>query len=130
MLLCPDNDSEFPPIELDNSIIEEELGKKESAKSVRIRNLDSIAQKLDNSVILMFLVVLAGFCYLYNFFALQKSFNLNLNTINFAFMILGLLAHGSPARYAAAVNEGVKSVGCIILPQLNRSADSLFLSYL
>ena len=115
MLLCPDNDSEFPPIELDNSIIEEELGKKESAKSVRIRNLDSIAQKLDNSVILMFLVVLAGFCYLYNFFALQKSFNLNLNTINFAFMILGLLAHGSPARYAAAVNEGVKSVGGIIL---------------
>ena len=63
----------------------------------------------------MFLVVLAGFCYLYNFFALQKSFNLNLNTINFAFMILGLLAHGSPARYAAAVNEGVKSVGGIIL---------------
>ena len=30
-------------------------------------------------------------------------------------MILGLLAHGSPARYAAAVNEGVKSVGGIIL---------------
>lgn len=115
MLLCPDNDSEFPPIELDSSIIEEELRKKESVKAVRIRKLDSIAQKLDNSIILMFLVVLAGFCYLYNFFALQKSFNLNLNTINFAFMILGLLAHGSPARYAAAVNEGVKSVGGIIL---------------
>ena len=84
MLLCPDNDSEFPPIELDSSIIEEELRKKESVKVVGICKLDSVAQKLDNSIILMFLVVPAGFCYLYNFFALQKSFNLNLNTINFA----------------------------------------------
>lgn len=30
-------------------------------------------------------------------------------------MMLGLLAHGSPARYSAAVNEAVKSVGGIVL---------------
>ncbi len=112
MMLVPGKDDEFPPVELDPRMIEEELNKKSTPPAIE---KDSPAQKLDNSIILTLIVVAGGFWYLYNFFAGQKTFNLNLNTINFAFLILGLLAHKSPASYSAAINEAVKSVGGIVL---------------
>ena len=115
-LLSPSKDDKYPPVELDSAIIEAELKRQEKERAGRIKKADrSPAERLDNSVIIMILLVAAGFWYLYNFFAGQQKFNLNLNTINFAFMMLGLLAHGSPARYSEAVGEAVKSVGGIIL---------------
>ena len=115
-LLSPSKDDKYPPVELDSAIIEAELKRQEKERAGRIKKAyRSPAERLDNSVIIMILLVAAGFWYLYNFFAGQQKFNLNLNTINFAFMMLGLLAHGSPARYSEAVGEAVKSVGGIIL---------------
>ena len=115
-LLSPTKDDKYPPVELDSSIIEVELKRQEKDRTERIKKMNkSPAERLDNSVIIMILLVAAGFWYLYNLFAGQKKFNLNLNTINFAFMMLGLLAHGSPAKYSVAVGEAVKSVGGIIL---------------
>lgn len=115
-LLSPNKDDKYPPVELDSSIIEVELKRQEKDRAERIKKMNkSPAERLDNSVIIMILLVAAGFWYLYNLFAGQKKFNLNLNTINFAFMMLGLLAHGSPAKYSVAVGEAVKSVGGIIL---------------
>ena len=115
-LLSPSKNDKYPPVELDSAIIEAELKRQEKERAGRIKKADrSPAERLDNSVIIMILLVAAGFWYLYNFFAGQQKFNLNLNTINFAFMMLGLLAHGSPARYSEAVGEAVKSVGGIIL---------------
>lgn len=115
-LLSPSKNDKYPPVELDSAIIEAELKRQEKERAGRIKKADrSPAERLDNSVIIMILLVAAGFWYLYNFFAGQQKFNLNLNTINFAFMMLGLLVHGSPARYSEAVGEAVKSVGGIIL---------------
>ncbi len=115
-LLSPSKDDKYPPVELDSAIIEAELKRQEKERAGHIKKVDrSPAERLDNSVIIMIFLVAAGFWYLYNFFAGQQKFNLNLNTINFAFMMLGLLAHGSPARYSEAVGEAVKSVGGIIL---------------
>lgn len=115
-LLSPNKDDKYPPVELDSSIIEVELKRQEKDRTERIKKMNkSPAERLDNSVIIMILLVAAGFWYLCNLFAGQKKFNLNLNTINFAFMMLGLLAHGSPAKYSVAVGEAVKSVGGIIL---------------
>ncbi|MGN0838627.1 MAG: short-chain fatty acid transporter [Pyramidobacter sp.] len=119
VLLSPNQDDKYPPVELSPAIIDAELKRHAEAKAARSnrgsKKYESPAQRLDESVIIMLLLVAAGFWYLYNFFVGQKKFSLNLNTINFAFMMLGLLAHGSPARYSAAVNEAVKSVGGIVL---------------
>jgi short-chain fatty acids transporter len=38
-----------------------------------------------------------------------------LNTVNFIFLVMGLLLHRSPASYLAALNEAVKGVSGIVL---------------
>ena len=109
ILMYPNKDDEMPIIEIDPALLLAEGA--EEKKEV----LDTPAKKMDHSLILTGLLVLAGGWVLYDYFSGQPSFNLNLNILIMVFMILGIIAHKTLAGYVTAVNNAVKTSGGIIL---------------
>lgn len=74
----------------------------------------SFAQKLNHSRILNYLLVAAGLAWMMQWFA-SKGFDLNLNILNFSFLMLGLALHGSLQRYTETFASGVRAAAGIIL---------------
>ena len=83
------------------------------------------AEKIENSPILAWIVGLCGLVWIvFNFF-IKKEINgvmygkglngLDLNSVNFIFLILGLLGHGTPIRYVHAVIDAAKGAAGVIL---------------
>lgn len=85
----------------------------EEEKPTQLTN-ERPADKLENSVILAQLVGLMGIAFLVWYFVAGQS-SLNLNIVNFAFLFLGIVLHGRPSRFLAAVHEGVKGAGGIVI---------------
>lgn len=74
----------------------------------------TLADKLENSRTITLIVCLAGFIYIvYHFY--KQGFDLNLNIVNFIFLIVGMLLHGTPIAYVRAITEGTKGCAGIIL---------------
>ena len=83
------------------------------------------AEKIENSPILAWIVGACGLVYLVVYFFLKIEVNgttfgkglngLDLNTVNFLFLILGLLFHGTPIRYVHAVGDAAKGAAGVIL---------------
>ncbi|MBU8906161.1 short-chain fatty acid transporter [Desertibacillus haloalkaliphilus] len=74
----------------------------------------TVATRLDNSKILNYLIVLMGMTWIVIYFS-QNGFNLDLNILNFMFIILGLALHGSPQSYIKAITGGMPSASGILL---------------
>lgn len=74
----------------------------------------TIAERIDESPILSYLIVAAGVLYLGMYFS-EKGFNLTINTVNFIFLIIGLFLHGSPAAYVRAVTHAARSTAGILI---------------
>ncbi|AYC28675.1 short-chain fatty acid transporter [Paenisporosarcina cavernae] len=72
------------------------------------------ASRLEDSYILSMLIGLIGVIYLVWHFA-TRGFDLNINIVNFLFVILGIIFHGTPRNYLAAVANAVKTAGGIII---------------
>lgn len=81
----------------------------------KITKIDSItpADKLERSKIIAFLGVTLGLVFIIQYFFTKGSFDINI--INFIFLFLGLLLHGTPRRYLNAVNDASKNVGGMII---------------
>lgn len=75
------------------------------------------AEKMENSWILSYLVVILGAVYLvYYFINAGNILNaLSLNIVNMIFLILGIAFHKTPIRYVRAITESAASAGGIIL---------------
>lgn len=73
----------------------------------------TLAYRLNNSRVLSLLIGLCGMAYVAMHFV--KGGNLDLNMINFFILFLGVLLLGTPMKYVEKVNEGVKTIGGIIL---------------
>ncbi len=73
----------------------------------------TLAWRLNNSRVLSLLIGLCGMAYVAMHFV--KGGNLDLNMINFFILFLGVLLLGTPMKYVEKVNEGVKTIGGIIL---------------
>lgn len=73
----------------------------------------TLAWRLNNSRILSLLIGLCGMAYVAMHFI--RGGNLDLNMINFFILFLGVLLLGTPMKYVEKVNEGVKTIGGIIL---------------
>lgn len=73
----------------------------------------TFAGRLNNSRILSLLIGLTGMAYVGLHF--YNNGNLDLNMINFFILFLGILLLGTPMKYVEKVNEGVKTIGGIIL---------------
>ena len=65
------------------------------------------AQRLERSRALAGLVALAGLAYVAWYFA-GKGGGLQLDIVNFAFLMLGLALHGRPAHFLAAVDDAAR----------------------
>ncbi|QIA27674.1 short-chain fatty acid transporter [Thermaerobacter sp. PB12/4term] len=73
------------------------------------------AERLERSRILTGLIVLAGVVYITSAFVQKGIAALDINMVVFIFLILGMLLHGTPIRYAQAIADGVRSASGVIL---------------
>lgn len=72
------------------------------------------AERLENSWILSAIIGVLGLAFIVYYFA-QNGFALTLDVVNFMFLFLGILFHGTPRKYLIAVQEAVKGAGAIIV---------------
>jgi short-chain fatty acids transporter len=77
----------------------------------------SPGQWLEHSPILTVAIAALGVAYLFRYFgrAAEPLNAITVNIINFAFLILGILLHGTPARLMQAVQAATQSVWGVIL---------------
>ncbi len=72
------------------------------------------AERLENSRIITWITSALGLVFIVYYF-ITEGFTLGLNIVNFIFLFVGILLHGTPIRYVRAVQEAVKGAGGIIL---------------
>lgn len=99
-----------PVIELDPALMDD--GKAAHTEHL-LGDEKTLAHRLNNSRLLSLLIGLCGMAYVAMHFI--KGGNLDLNMINFFILFLGVLLLGTPMKYVEKVNEGVKTIGGIIL---------------
>ena len=75
---------------------------------------DRPADKLENSRIIAWLIGFAGLAYLFDYY-IVKGASLNLNVINFTFLFLAIVLHGTPRRMLASLSEAIKGGGGIVI---------------
>ncbi|WP_028551145.1 short-chain fatty acid transporter [Paenibacillus sp. UNC451MF] len=73
----------------------------------------TLANKLNNSRILSFLIVIVAAIFIFQ--DIRQGGSFDLNRINFIILFLGILLLGTPAKYVATLNEGIKSISGIFL---------------
>ncbi len=73
-----------------------------------------LADMLENSTLISYVIGLAGIVYVIYFYA-TKGFKLDLNLFNFIFLIAGIILHKTPIRYVRAINEATVGASGIIL---------------
>lgn len=97
--------------EIDPKLLEED----EAAATTTLNLKDMTpAQKLENSPIVSTLIGLMGIAYMVYYFA-TKGFKLDLNVVNFTFLFLSILLHGTPRKFLNAAASGVKATTGIII---------------
>lgn len=74
----------------------------------------TFAEKLDRSKLINYVLVALGTLWLVQY-VIQNGFNLELNILNFFFIILGLALHGTPLSYINAITAGMPSASGILL---------------
>ncbi len=72
------------------------------------------AERLENSRIISLLIGIFGLVFLFYYFA-TNGFKLNLDIVNFLFLFLGILFHGTPKQFLEAVVNAVKGASGIII---------------
>ncbi len=72
------------------------------------------AERLENSRIVSFIISIVGLSYLIYYFV-NAGFELNLNIVNFGFLFLGILFHGTPREFLESVGNAVKGASGIII---------------
>ena len=89
----------------------------EDAPEVKARKDQTPAEKLENSMVLSYIVVVIGAIYLIYYFVNAGSIlnALSLNIVNLIFLILGIAFHKTPISYVRAITESAESAGGIIL---------------
>ncbi|MEP9383060.1 short-chain fatty acid transporter [Nocardioides cheoyonin] len=73
----------------------------------------TVAERLNHSRVIGTVAGLCGLLYLVIHFA--KGNSLDINSVNFTMLFVGLLFMGTPARYLAAMADGVKTISGIVL---------------
>ena len=71
------------------------------------------AERMENSRVLSWLIGAAGVAWLVQYFAGLGT--LTLNVVNFLFLIVAIILHGTPRRLLASLNEGVKGGAGIVI---------------
>ena len=75
---------------------------------------DTVASRLENSVVISLLTGIMGLVIVIWYFV-TEGFKLNLNIVNFTFLFVGILLHKTPINYVRAISDGTKGCSGIIL---------------
>ncbi len=105
-------------VEFDDMIEQEHKGAKEmscSEEADALRLPDkNLSDFLNNNFVIQIVISLMGAWYLIWHFS-TKGFDINLNIMNFLFIILGMICHKTPFRYLIAMKRACGNVSGIIL---------------
>ncbi len=101
----------MPPKELTVTIDPELL---KEAPLATIPEDPTPADKLENSMLISMIVGIMGLIFIVYYFA-TKGFALNLDIVNFIFLFLAIICHGTPRRFLNAIAEAAKGAAGIIL---------------
>lgn len=108
-LLHPKEEADI--IEYDPSV--EEAKVQTPAATETVFEANTIAQKLNRSRLLVWIIGLLGILYLFSYFG--NGGQLNINVINFIILFLGIVLLGTPANYVEKLSNGIKTISGIIL---------------
>ncbi|WP_036819731.1 short-chain fatty acid transporter [Pontibacillus yanchengensis] len=98
-------------VEIDKSLLEQDTDMQ--ASTVEYEETTP-ADKLENSKVLAWGTGLLGIAFLLYYFV-NNGFQLNLNIVNFGFLFLGILFHGTPRLFIDTVKQAVKGASGIII---------------
>lgn len=96
-------------IEVDPSVFAE---KKEKPK--KDPSQMTPAERMENSMVLSLIIAIIGLIYVFYYFFVKKG-SLDLNILNFIFLMLGILLHGTPRNFIDAAIEADKTVWGIVI---------------
>ncbi|MFT3759423.1 TIGR00366 family protein [Thauera sp.] len=74
----------------------------------------SVAEKMEESRLLSWIIGLLGISYLVIYFY-NKGFNITINTVNLIFLIAGILLHKTPMAYMRAISHAARSTAGILI---------------
>ncbi|MDI6601608.1 MAG: short-chain fatty acid transporter [Thermoanaerobacteraceae bacterium] len=83
-------------------------------KPEKIKAKNTFALWIENSPLMTILVGAAGLTYIIYWFV-TKGFSLDLNIVNFIFLIAGIILHGTPRGYLNALKAAIKGADGIVL---------------
>ncbi len=72
------------------------------------------AERLEHSAVVSIAAGILGLAYI-AYYAWETGYKLNLNILNFTFLFLGILLHGTPRRFLDCLADAVKGVGGILV---------------
>ena len=72
------------------------------------------ADRLENSRLIAWVVGFAGIAYLFDYYII-KGGSLNLNVVNFTFLMFAVVLHGTPRRMLISLAEAIKGGGGIVI---------------
>lgn len=105
--MFPKNPISIPEVLQEKGIEEKDIIKKEKIPTTP-------AEKLENSAILSYFIVILGISYLC-IYIYNNGFNFTINTINLIFIILGLALHKTPIAYMRSISNAAKSSAGILI---------------
>ncbi|HEY4554058.1 MAG TPA: short-chain fatty acid transporter [Bacillaceae bacterium] len=107
-MMMPENDK---TVTIDPALLEDDASLQAAALE---KEEITPADRLENSMLVSMLAGLIGIVFLFHYFY-TNGFQLNLNIVNFTFLIFGILFHGTPRKFLEAVANAVKGAGGIII---------------
>ncbi len=102
------------PPRLERVTIRPELLQDHSVAAGREDSAETPAERLEVSPLISWVTAAMGLIFIVLFF-MEKGGQLDLNIINFIFLMAGIALHRTPRRYLAAIAEAVRETGGIIL---------------
>ena len=109
-MMHPKNEEDV--VSIDPSLLAEEEAPKLTKEQIAAM---SPAEKLENLPIINLALGAMGVVYIVLYFSGLATFNLDLNIVNFIFLIAGVLLHWTPRSLLNAVGEAAKGAGGIVL---------------
>ncbi|MBS4174212.1 TIGR00366 family protein [Bacillus sp. FJAT-49736] len=94
--------------------VDPDLLKEETSTSRKLPPTASIAEKLEESRILAYIIGLLGIVYIIYYF-IHHGFDININIVNLIFFIFGIILHGTPMSYMRAVQRAVGGTAGILV---------------
>jgi short-chain fatty acids transporter len=101
----------------DEDSIEIKIDKEEVKEVKKVLNKKDMtfSERLDNSMLLAYIIGGIGLIYLVSYFIKSASFDLNLNIVIMIFLVLGIFAQKTPGNYVKAMQNAVKTTAGITL---------------